>query len=131
LGLHCPDYWLGHRSTLAAHSASGAAENPVVGDDSTQEADPSLTVALLTILAPVILGTLRIADFWLPTSSTLRLIADWFGNPIIAMLIGVLFLCVAARHHGFNSTKWLLSEEALPRCRGPPLVVPGGGFSEF
>jgi len=120
--------------TLAAHSASGGAESPVVGDDIVpKKADPSLTVALLTILMPVILMLLgAIADFWLPTSSTLRLIADWLGNPIIAMLIGSLFsLWSLARHHGFNKHQMArLSEEALPPIAAVLLVVgAGGGFS--
>ena len=119
---------------LAGHSASGAAESPVVGDDIVpRKAAPSLTVALLTILAPVIFMLLAaIADFWLPTSSTLRLIADWFGNPIIAMLIGALFsLWSLARHHGFNKHQMSrLSEEALAPIAAVLLVVgAGGGFS--
>jgi GntP family gluconate:H+ symporter len=105
-----------------------------VGDDIVpKKADSSLSVALLTILMPVVLMLLgAIADFWLPISSTLRLIADWFGNPIIAMLIGALFsMWSLAGHHGFNKHQIArLSEEAFPPIAVVLLVVgAGGGFS--
>jgi len=120
--------------TLAARFASGAAESPVAGDAIVpRKADLGLIVALLTILTPVILMLLgAIADFWLPTTSTPRLIADWFGNPIIAMLIGALFsLWPLARRHGFNKHQIArLSEEALPPIAAVLLVIgAGGGFS--
>jgi GntP family gluconate:H+ symporter len=116
---------------LAARLAIGSVEIPVADKDIVpNEPGRGLTVALLTILMPVILMLSgAIADFSLPSSSPLRLAADCLGTPIIAMLIGALFsLWSLARHHGFNKHQMArLSEEALPPIAAVLLVVGGGG----
>ena len=93
----------------------------------------SLGIALVTILAPVFLMLLgMVADFYFPKSSTLRLGADWLGNPIVAMLLGALFsLAVLVWGQGINKRQIAgLTEQCLTPLASTMLVVgAGGGFS--
>jgi GntP family gluconate:H+ symporter len=92
---------------------------------------PSLGVALLTILMPVLLMLLAaLATATLPDGTIRRAIA-FTGTPLVAMLIATLLaLYTFGRMCGFDRTRLLtFAEESLPPIAGVLLVVgAGGGF---
>jgi GntP family gluconate:H+ symporter len=98
------------------------------------ESRGSLGLALVTILTPVVLMLLAVvADLYLDESSTVRLSADWLGNPMAAMLLGALFsLAVLVWGQGLDKKQVAkLAEECLAPLGSTILVVgAGGGFSK-
>lgn len=58
----------------------------------TEEEMPGFWTSFFSALLPVILITMStIAGFFLPGTNPVRKVLGWFGNPVIAMLIAVLF----------------------------------------
>jgi gluconate:H+ symporter, GntP family len=94
---------------------------------------PGFGLALLTLLLPVLLMMgATTADFALPPSSTLRRWADLLGNPLVAMLVAVLFSFWSFGYaRGFDRHQLgLFSEECLAPLATILLVVgAGAGFS--
>jgi gluconate:H+ symporter, GntP family len=102
---------------------------------SSSQNPPGFAPTLLTALLPVLLVLLAtLVDFTLPTGHVARQLADFIGNPMIAMLLAVLLaLYVFGYSRGLNSTRLLRSvEECLLPAASILLVVgAGGGFSKM
>jgi GntP family gluconate:H+ symporter len=101
---------------------------------SGQKRCPSLGIALLTILVPVLLMLLAtVADLSLTKGNTLRTWADFLGAAPVAMLAAVvLALFTFGYACGFGRTQLLKFSED---CVGPAasillIVGAGGGFSQ-
>lgn len=106
----------------------------VVAPASARKTLPGFGLTLFTILLPILLMLLASgADVWLPKEDRLRQWSDFAGNPIVAMLVGVLF--------SFYSFGWArgfdrkglakFTEECLTPIASLLLIVgAGGGFSK-
>ena len=101
----------------------------------SSQVPPGFGLSLLTALLPVLLVLLgTLADFTLPAQNIARKIADFIGNPMIAMMLSVLLALYAFGYsRGFGSTRILKSvEECLLPAASILLVVgAGGGFSKM
>jgi GntP family gluconate:H+ symporter len=92
---------------------------------------PSLAVALLTILMPVLLMLLAALATATMADGTVRRAIAFAGTPLVAMLIATLLaLYTFGKMCGFNRARLLtFAEESLPPIAGVLLVVgAGGGF---
>ena len=95
---------------------------------------PGFTLALVTILLPVALMLVAtFADLTAEPGSRVRQWASFFGHPLIALLLAVLFSYFSfGTARGFSRDQLLkFSEECLGPVAGVLLVVgAGGGFSK-
>ncbi|EPD26039.1 gluconate:H+ symporter (GntP) family transporter [Actinotignum schaalii FB123-CNA-2] len=74
------------------HGDSPAAGGNVLKDDDANRSLPGFGITLLTILLPLIIMVCRtVADQTLPEENGLRQFVDLVGNPILALLISVIF----------------------------------------
>ena len=75
-----------------AHGDASAAGGNVLKDDDANRSLPGFGITLLTILLPLIIMVCRtVADQTLPEENGLRQFVDLVGNPILALLISVIF----------------------------------------
>jgi gluconate:H+ symporter, GntP family len=92
----------------------------------------NVRASLISIALPVVLMVAGTAvDLLMPPASVLRIGVDWIGNPVVAMLLGVLFsLWSLTRLRGFDRHQLgKVSEECLAPVATILLVVgAGGGF---
>lgn len=104
------------------------------GQPSGNVSPPGFGVALLTILLPVALMLLAtVADLRWPAGDRLRSGVDFVGDPVIALLVSVLF-----SFYSFGFARGLRREQVLKfseDCLGPIATVllvvgAGGGFSK-
>jgi gluconate:H+ symporter, GntP family len=92
---------------------------------------PSLSVALLTILLPVLLMLLAALAQAVMADTIVRRVLVFAGTPLAAMLIATLVaMYTFGRRCGFGRARLLqFAEESLPPIAGVLLVVgAGGGF---
>jgi GntP family gluconate:H+ symporter len=95
---------------------------------------PSFAAAVLTILLPIVLMLLRaVAELTLAEGSGLRTALEVVGNPVVALLAGVLLaMWTLGKRAGFDRVR--TSEViggALPPIAGILLIVAaGGGFKQ-
>jgi GntP family gluconate:H+ symporter len=81
---------------------------------------PSVALGVLAALLPAILMLVHaVAEMLLPKDSAALHVASFLGNPLIAMLLGVLFAIVAlvlARGGDMEScaTRWARASSRLP-----------------
>ncbi|MDY5127619.1 MULTISPECIES: GntT/GntP/DsdX family permease [unclassified Actinotignum] len=74
------------------HGDAPAAGGNVLKDDDANRSLPGFGITLLTILLPLIIMVCRtVADQTLPEENGLRQFVDLVGNPILALLISVIF----------------------------------------
>lgn len=74
------------------HGDVPAAGGNVLKDDDANRSLPGFGITLLTILLPLIIMVCRtVADQTLPEENGLRQFVDLVGNPILALLISVIF----------------------------------------
>lgn len=100
---------------------------------SKKSTSPSFTLTVMTILLPVVLMLFATAaDITLPKEHHLRLWADFFGSPLVAMTVSVIFaLWSFGVARGFDGKTLLrFSNE----CLGPVAIIllvvgAGGGFN--
>src|SRR6185503_6854822 len=101
---------------------------------SAQKRRPVFGIALLTILFPVLLMLLAtLADLTLDQKAPLRIWADFFGTPLVAMLAAVvLALFTFGYACGFDRSQILkFTEDCLGPAASIMLIVgAGGGFSK-
>ncbi len=79
--------WIAPRITLPAH-------NPLAAqfEGAALETMPGFGITVFTILIPVLLMLLAsTGDMMLDATSQLRSVLDFFGNPIVALLVALLF----------------------------------------
>jgi GntP family gluconate:H+ symporter len=92
---------------------------------------PTLGIALVTMLMPVLLMLLAAAAQIAMADSALRQGIIFAGSPLVAMMLAtILALITFGRACGFDRTRLLtFAEESLPPIAGVLLVVgAGGGF---
>ncbi|OXM82348.1 GntP family permease [Paenibacillus rigui] len=96
---------------------------------------PGFGITLFTILLPVILMLIAtVVDLVLPATHTVRLVIDFIGSPIIALLIALLFSLFSFGYaRGFSSKELL---KFTNDCLGPVasiilLIGAGGGFNKI
>jgi gluconate:H+ symporter, GntP family len=110
-----------------------------LGERATKEVPshhpPGFALTLLTILLPVLLMLLSsLADLTLAKESRLREWANFFGSPIIAMLLAVLLSIYSFGYARGFSGKQIL--KFLEECIGPAAAIllvvgAGGGLSKM
>jgi GntP family gluconate:H+ symporter len=103
-------------------------------DDGAPRRAPGFGATVATVLLPVVLMLLRaLAELLLDDGSRLRTILETAGEPIVALLAGVLFGMVALGiPAGFDRSRISASVGgALPAIAGILLIVAaGGGFKQ-
>ncbi|SDO36191.1 gluconate:H+ symporter, GntP family [Nakamurella panacisegetis] len=129
-------------ATESAAGVAGRAQSTVTAarptgeptDDSPRTGSPSFTMTLLTLLAPLVLMLIKAAADLLATSgSSLRSLLDFIGDPVVALLVGVLLAMVTfGTRVGFTlpilSKK--ISASLLPIVGVILIVGAGGGFKQ-
>jgi len=102
-----------------------------VSPERAGEAGPSLAVALVTMLLPVLLMLLASLAQTVMADSAVRRAVIFAGSPLAAMLVATLVaMYTFGRARGFSRSRLLqLAEESLPPIASVLLVVgAGGGF---
>lgn len=98
----------------------------------TGKAPPSLGLSLLTALLPAVLMLCHaVAELVLPKGSTLLSITDFFGDPGIAMLVGVLFaawVLIISRGGNTELLRSQLSASVKPIANVLLIIAGGGAF---
>jgi GntP family gluconate:H+ symporter len=118
----------GSNVSPASSGAGTSAQDP----DATRR--PSFAITLVTLLSPIVLMLLKAAaDIWIPSGNTARLVLDFIGDPIFALLFAVLLAMVTfGLRVGFNLT--VLSKKIgaslLPIVGVLFIVGAGGGFKQ-
>lgn len=120
---------------LAARAVPGQLEPAEAGSNVTEiRVRPGFALALGTILLPVGLMLLKsAADGALAPGDGLRHAAGWIGNPIVALLLSLLFGLYAFGLRAGLSRKRLLAllDESLGPIAAIVLVIgAGGGFKQ-
>jgi GntP family gluconate:H+ symporter len=92
-------------------------------------------VTLFTVLLPVILMLFRtVCDIWLTKGNPVRNIAEFVGEPFIALLISVLVAMVTfgrARGHGNATVSTWLGAALAPAATILLIIGAGGGFKQL
>jgi len=95
---------------------------------------PSFTWTLITLLTPLVLMLIKAAaDLLLPTGNPLRSFLDFVGDPVVALLIGVLLAMVTfGTKVGFSATvlSKKIGDSLLPIVGVVFIVGAGGGFKQ-
>ncbi|GAA3678601.1 gluconate:H+ symporter [Arthrobacter ginkgonis] len=123
----------GHGSSHATPTAAihaGAGINP----DSAGTRRPPFATTMATVLLPVVLMMGKaIADIAAPKENQVRVVLDFLGTPLIALLLAVLVALVTfGRGSGMDRRGIAKSlEKSLPPIAGILLIVgAGGGFKQ-
>ena len=99
---------------------------------STGKVPPSLGLSLLTALLPAVLMLCHaVAELVLPKGSTLLSVTDFFGDPGIAMLVGVLFaawVLIIGRGGNTELLRSQLSASVKPIANVLLIIAGGGAF---
>ncbi|MEA2322302.1 MAG: gluconate:H+ symporter, GntP family [Solirubrobacteraceae bacterium] len=121
-------------ATRWAHADPPQALRDQVAGEARTENPPSFGATLLTVLLPVALMLLRtLADVTLDEGDRLRDWADFVGEPIIALLIGVLVaLWTFGFSRGFGRTELsgFLGASLAPAASILLIIGAGGGFKQ-
>ncbi len=95
---------------------------------------PSFTWTLITLLTPLVLMLIKAAaDLILPSGNALRSFLDFVGDPVVALLIGVLLAMVTfGTKVGFSTTvlSKKIGDSLLPIVGVVFIVGAGGGFKQ-
>ena len=110
-------------------------DNPIadqLGGETTQEM-PSFGISIFTVLVPVILILLATAaDFFLADGSSLRSVLHFVGNPIVALLLALLFSfwsLTRARHFTKEEILKFCNDCLAPTATILLVIGAGGGFN--
>jgi GntP family gluconate:H+ symporter len=110
-------------------------DNPIadqLGGETTQEM-PSFGISIFTVLVPVVLILLATAaDFFLADGSTLRSVLHFVGNPIVALLLALLFSfwsLTRARHFTKEEILKFCNDCLAPTATILLVIGAGGGFN--
>ncbi|HEY2374915.1 MAG TPA: GntP family permease [Gemmatimonadaceae bacterium] len=127
--------WVAQRVALPADNpmAIQLSERDVSAGDATLPL-PGFATSLFTVLVPVILMLLATAaDSWLPPDSSLRSTLHFVGNPIVSLLLALLFsFWSLARKRHFTREQVL---KFCSDCLGPTATIllvigAGAGFNQ-
>ncbi|GAA6121070.1 gluconate:H+ symporter [Acidovorax sp. FG27] len=107
-------------ATEAAHSAPAAHRQP-----------PGLALGVLAALAPALLMLMHaLGEMLLPKGSALLHFTAFVGNPIIAMLLGVVFAVLALRPGQPEAVRKALSDSIKPIANVLLIIAGGGAFQQ-
>jgi GntP family gluconate:H+ symporter len=122
----------GGHATLSAPAPGGSGDG--AGSGAAGARQPRFSVTLATVLLPVVLMMGKaIADITLGGGNQLRVVLDFLGNPLVALLLAVLVAMVTfGRGSGMGRRAIASSlEQSLPPIAGILLIVgAGGGFKQ-
>ena len=135
-------WWLNRRDTFPEADAVAQAHvaqrelKPAAapGAAGTAISTPSFALALWTLFLPILLMLIAaVADFLLPLQSAARQWLDFFGGPLVSMLIAVLF-----SFYSFGIARGFKRDQILKfssDCMGPLAAIllvvgAGGGFNQ-
>jgi gluconate:H+ symporter, GntP family len=127
----------GPGNTTAITGADGAPESGLSDRPTKLDTQrvPGLASVLATVLLPpVLMMTRSLVDAFLPTDSPVRAFCDFIGDPILALLIALLFAIYAlGLRQGSNMKKVLdiLNLGLVPIAAVIVIVGAGGGFKEM
>jgi GntP family gluconate:H+ symporter len=120
--------WIAPRITLPP-------DNPIadqLGGESTQET-PGFAISMFTVLVPVILILLAtIGDFFFPDGSSVRSALHFVGQPIVALLLALLFSFWSlsrARHFTREELLKFCNDCLAPTATILLVIGAGGGFN--
>jgi GntP family gluconate:H+ symporter len=114
-------------AALVAQYAPGAA-GP---DASARRSPPGLALGVLAALAPALLMLFHAAgEILLPKGSALLHVASFVGNPIIAMLLGVVFAVLTLSPGRPEAVRKSLGESIKPIANVLLIIAGGGAFQQ-
>jgi gluconate:H+ symporter, GntP family len=119
--------WIARRVTLPAYNPMA---EQLEGTTTESSASPGFAISVFTVIVPVLLMLVSTsADLLLPANRTLLAIAHFIGNPIVALLLALLFsFWSLARPRQFSRHQIM---KFCNDCLGPTasilLVIGGGG----
>jgi GntP family gluconate:H+ symporter len=121
--------WIAPRIRLAR-------ENPMAAvlEGTAPKTMPSFGIALFTVLIPVILMMASSAGALMPPASPARRTLEFIGNPLVALLLALLFsLWSLGARQGFTRNDLLMFTND---CLGPTAAIiliigAGGGFNKI
>ncbi|MFC5065801.1 gluconate:H+ symporter [Actinomycetospora atypica] len=112
----------------------GPGPDDAAGPDDDRRPPPTLAATLLTILLPVVLMLVRtVAEVVLPDGSGARSVAEFVGEPIVALLLALL---LATWTFGFrrgltgSEVGSLMSAGLVPAASILVIIGAGGGFKQ-
>ncbi len=103
------------------------------GTDATaaQKSPPGIGLGVLTALAPALLMLLHaLGEVVLDKGSALLKVAGFVGNPIVAMLIGVVFAVLVLRPGRPEAVRKALGDSVKPIANVLLIIAGGGAFQQ-
>ena len=119
--------WIARRVTLPAHNPMA---EQLEGSATESSASPGFAISVFTVIVPVLLMLVSTsADLLLPANSMLLAIAHFIGNPIVALLLALLFsFWSLARPRNFSRHQIMkFCNDCLAPTASILLVIGGGG----
>jgi GntP family gluconate:H+ symporter len=120
--------------TSDSSSAQLSSAQDLVTQDPEATGRPSFTWTLITLLLPLVLMLIKAAaDLLLPAGNALRSFLDFVGDPVVALLAGVLLAMITfGTKVGFSATvlSKKISDSLLPIVGVVFIVGAGGGFKQ-
>lgn len=108
-----------------APGADGAAS------DAPRKTPPGIGLGLLTALLPALLMLVHaLAEVLLVKESPLLHVAGFVGNPIVAMLLGVVFAVLVLRPGAPEEVRKALSQSVKPVANVLLIIAGGGAFQQ-
>jgi GntP family gluconate:H+ symporter len=96
-----------------------------------KKSPPGLGLGLLTALLPALLMLLNaLGEMLLDKSSALLHVAAFIGNPIVAMLLGVVFAVIVLRPGQPEAVRKALSDSVKPVANVLLIIAGGGAFQQ-
>ena len=101
------------------------------GDAAVRKSPPGLGLGLLTALLPALLMLLNaLGEMLLDKGSALLHLAAFVGNPIVAMLLGVVFAVIVLRPGQPEAVRKALSDSVKPVANVLLIIAGGGAFQQ-
>ncbi len=126
--------WIAPRIALPAENPLAAQLEGSAGGSGAVQPTPSFGISIFTVLIPVILMLLAsAADITLNPTNSVRSALHWVGNPIVALLLALLF-----SFWSLGRPRHFTREEVMKFCNdclGPTATIllvigAGGGFNQ-
>lgn len=123
-GLLAAYYWAGFMCKGQNYAPAAAEENEQQGDD---RALPAFTHALLPVVLPLVLISISTLLTTLGHKTGVANFFHFLGNPVIALLVGMLCgLWLLSKHGGQKGDFTRVLEEAIVKA-GPILIITAAG----
>ena len=101
------------------------------GEKTERKAPPGIGLGLLTALLPALLMLFHaLGEMVLDKGSALIHVAGFVGNPIVAMLLGVVFAVLALRPGQPEAVRKALSQSVKPVANVLLIIAGGGAFQQ-